>query len=81
MWFNFFCLEQVVWLKDGSELLFGPDFPGRRKQSIVQAPNRLVSTVHFKAMSFADNGQYVCYIPGASSNILINIEGSCEGFC
>ena len=65
----------MVWLKDGSELRFGQAFPGRRKISTMQPPNRLVSTVQFESMSFADNGQYVCYIPGASKNLLINIEG------
>ncbi|KAK8404553.1 hypothetical protein O3P69_007661 [Scylla paramamosain] len=66
--------SEVLWLKDGSELVFGAVFPKRRKQSTMHPPNRLVSTVHFESISFADNGQYVCYIPGASKHILINIE-------
>ncbi|XP_042205115.1 obscurin-like [Homarus americanus] len=67
--------SEIVWLKDGSELLFGHNFLGRQKYTSEQTPNMMASTVHIESVSFIDNGHYVCYIPGASKDILINIEG------
>ncbi|KAK8735707.1 hypothetical protein OTU49_005276, partial [Cherax quadricarinatus] len=67
--------SEVVWLKNGFELLFGQNFPGRQKYSSEKSPNMMASTVYIESVSVSDNGHYVCYIPGASRFILINLEG------
>ncbi|XP_066990053.1 uncharacterized protein [Macrobrachium rosenbergii] len=67
--------SEILWLKDGSKLAFGPHTPGREIYASAEDANRFGSTVYIESMTFRDNGHYVCYIPGASRNILINIEG------
>ncbi|XP_069975460.1 hemicentin-1, partial [Penaeus vannamei] len=67
--------SEVVWLKDGAEMEFGPSVLGRKKVSAELPGNTVASTIYIDGVSFSDNGHYVCYIPGASKDILINIEG------
>lgn len=72
-------MAQVVWLKDGAEMQFDPAYPQRQRYNNNETPNIMTSTVYIESMSFSDNGHYVCYIPGASKDILINIEGTVRG--
>ncbi|XP_047502541.1 basement membrane-specific heparan sulfate proteoglycan core protein-like [Penaeus chinensis] len=67
--------SEVVWLKDGAEMAFGPSVLGREKVSTERPGDTIASTIYIDAVSFSDNGHYVCYVPGASKNMLINIEG------
>ncbi|XP_068204997.1 uncharacterized protein [Palaemon carinicauda] len=67
--------SEILWLKDGAKLDFGPHTPGREIYASAEDENRFGSTVYIESMTFRENGHYVCYIPGASRNILINIEG------
>lgn len=77
--FCIICLAQVVWLKDGARLQFDPAHSQRQRYNNKEAPNIMTSTVYIESMSFSDNGHYVCYIPGASKDMLINIEGTVWG--
>ncbi|CAL4066438.1 unnamed protein product, partial [Meganyctiphanes norvegica] len=67
--------DEILWLKDGSQMEFGFGVPGRQRYTSEPLPGQRTSTIHIESLSFSDNGQYVCYVPGASKNILINLEG------
>ncbi|ROT72603.1 hypothetical protein C7M84_009012, partial [Penaeus vannamei] len=42
----------------------------RRRRSAELPGNTVASTIYIDGVSFSDNGHYVCYIPGASKDIL-----------